>query len=86
VEDLEEALAREPALTEAWLDRGHDQRLAGGWGIECDGEEYHVQSFNGGGELVVRNRVRATAEFAIRYLGVIAGVMRRRGVAHQEKL
>jgi hypothetical protein len=76
VEDLEEALAREPALTEAWLDRGHDQRLAGGWGIECEGESYHVQSFDGGGELVMRNRVRATAEFAVRYLSVIAAVMR----------
>ena len=80
VEDLEEALAREPALIEAWLDRGHDQVLAGGWGLECDGEEYHVQSFNnegdGGGDLVVQSRVRATAEFAVRYLEVIAGVMR----------
>jgi hypothetical protein len=76
VEDLEQALAREPALTEAWLDRGHDQRLAGGWGIACEGEDWHVQSFGGDGELVVRDRVRATAEFAVRYLRVIAGVMR----------
>ena len=77
VEDLEEALARKPALMDAWLDRGHDQILAGGWGIEGDGEEYRVQSFDGGGELVVHSRVRATAEFAVRYLDVIAGVMRR---------
>jgi hypothetical protein len=77
VEDLEQALAEEPALMERWLDRGHDQMLAGGWGIERDGEAYHVQSFDGDGELVVTNRTRATAEFAVRYLRVIAGVMRR---------
>lgn len=79
--DLEEALAREPALMEAWLDRGHDQMLAGGWGIERDGDTYHVQSFDqesdGGGELVVENRVQATAAFAVRYLEVIAAVMPR---------
>ena len=50
---------------------------AGGWGIEREGEAYHVQSFDGEGELVVTNRTRATAEFAVRYLRVIAGVMRR---------
>lgn len=76
VEDLEEALAATPALLDAWLDRGHDQMLAGGWGIECDGQEYRVQSFDGGGELVMESRVRATAEFAVRYLGVIGAVMR----------
>ena len=75
--DLEEALACEPALTDAWLDRGHDQMLAGGWGIECDGDTYRVQSFDGSGELVVEDRVKATAAFAVRYLEVIAGVMRR---------
>ena len=79
VEDLEQALAEEPALMQRWLDRGHDQMLAGGWGIEREGEAYHVQSFDGGGELVVTNRVRATAEFAVRYLRVIAGVMRHQG-------
>ena len=81
VEDLEQALAEEPALMERWLDRGHDQMLAGGWGIEQDGDTYHIQSFDhggdGDGELVVTNRSRATAEFAVRYLRVIAGVMRR---------
>ena len=77
VEDLEEVLAEEPALADAWLTRGHDQMLAGGWSIERDGDTYHVQSFDGGGDLVVENRVKATAEFAVRYLDVIAGVMRR---------
>lgn len=77
VEDLAEVLAEEPALADAWLDRGHDQRLAGGWGIEREGDTYHVQSFDGGGELVMENRVKATAEFALRYLEVIAAVIRR---------
>ena len=77
VEDLKQALEQEPGLTEGWLDRGHDQRLAGGWGIECDGDAYHVQSFGGGGELVEKDRVKATAEFAVRYVRVIAAVMRR---------
>jgi len=77
VEDLEQALAEDPALMDYWIARGHDQMLAGGWGIEREGEAYHIQSFDGGGGLVVENRIRATAEFAVRYLNVIAAVMRR---------
>ncbi len=60
-----------------WLERGHDQRLAGGWGIECDGERYRVQCFGGGPALVETNRLHATAEFIVRYVGTIADVVRR---------
>jgi hypothetical protein len=76
VEDLEVALAREPELTQAWIARGHDQMMASGWGIERDGETYRVLSFGGGGRMEVNDPIRATAEFAVRYLRVIAEVMR----------
>lgn len=77
VSDVEEALRQEPELADHWLERGHDQRLAGGWGIECDGERYRVQCFGGGPALVETNRLHATAEFIVRYVGTIADVVRR---------
>jgi hypothetical protein len=33
VGDVEAALEEDPNLAELWLERGRDQRLAGGWGI-----------------------------------------------------
>jgi hypothetical protein len=44
VEDVEQALEQHPELADRWLERGHDQRLSGGWGIECDHGQYKVQS------------------------------------------
>ena len=77
VEDVEQALAGEPDLTARWLDRGHDQRLAGGWGIECENGTYRIQSFSGGGALEESDPLHATAEFVVRYVGFIGEVMRR---------
>ena len=34
VEEVEEALAHHPVLADRWLERGQDQRLTGGWGID----------------------------------------------------
>src|SRR5271168_3513876 len=68
VEDVELALARHPELADRWLERGHDQGLAGGWGIECDHGQYRVQSYAGGRQLLERKKLHAVAEFTVRYV------------------
>jgi hypothetical protein len=77
VEDVEDALRRDPALADRWLERGHDQRLAGGWGIECDHGEYRVQSYTSGRHLVEKKKLHAVAEFIVRYVGFIGDVLSR---------
>lgn len=77
VEDVERVLERKPDLADDWLERGRDQRLAGGWGIECDRGKYCIHSFAGGGTLAEPDRLRATAEFVVRYLGFMGEVIRR---------
>lgn len=76
VAEVEEALQRHPDRADRWLERGHDQRLAGGWGIECDHGLYRVQSFSSGGHLVEEEKLHAVAEFAVRYVGFIRDVAR----------
>jgi len=77
VEDVEQALSRHPELADRWLERGHDQRLAGGWGIECDHGQYRVQSYAGGRPLVERRKLHAVAEFIVRYVAFIGDVLSR---------
>jgi hypothetical protein len=77
VGDVEEALVEDPNLAELWLERGRDQRLAGGWGIEHDHGRYRVQSYSSGQCLVERDRLHACAEFIVRYVGFIQQVVRR---------
>ena len=77
VEDVEQVLEQEPALVDDWLERGRDQRIAGGWGIECEHGEYCVRSFAGGGAFTERDRLHATAQFVVRYLGFMGEVIRR---------
>jgi hypothetical protein len=77
VEDVEEALRHNPDLADRWLKRGHDQRLAGGWGIECDHGQYKVQSFAGGRGLVEKKKLHAVAEFIVRYVGFMGDVLSR---------
>ena len=60
-----------------WFKRGHDQRIAGGWGIECDGDTYRIQSFANGETVVVSNPIRACAEFVVRYVKFIGDVQAR---------
>jgi hypothetical protein len=79
VGDVEEALMEDPGLVELWLDRGRDQRLVGGWGIEHDRGRYRIQNYSTGQHLVERNRLRACAQFIVRYVGFIHGVMKRYG-------
>jgi hypothetical protein len=78
VGDVEEVLAQDPNLAELWLERGMDQRLAGGWGIERDEQgRYRIQSYASGRHLVERDRLHACAEFIVRYVGFIGDVIRR---------
>jgi hypothetical protein len=77
VEDVEQALAQDPELADDWLERGQDQRISGGWGIECDHGQYHVRSFAGGGNFCEHDRLHATALFVVRYLGFMGDVIRR---------
>jgi len=77
VDDVQDALSEDPALAQLWFERGHDQRLAGGWGIDCEGDRYRVQSFSTGQHLIEKDRLHACAQFIVRYVGFIADVVRR---------
>ncbi len=77
VEDVEQALAEDPGLAALWFKRGSDQRFAGGWGIECEGDEYRIRSFDGAGSVIVHDRLRACAEFVVRYVMFIGDVQAR---------
>ena len=77
VEDVEQALEQHPELADRWLERGHDQRLSGGWGIECDRGQYKVQSYADGHQLVERRKLHAVAEFIVRYVAFIGDAMSR---------
>ena len=88
VADVEQALRHHPSLADRWLERGHDQRLVGGWGIECDHGQYRVQSFSSGRHLVERKKLHAVAEFVVRYVGFIREVLgrdARRGFSQPDK-
>lgn len=77
VNDVEEALTRHPELVDRWLERGHDQLLAGGWGIECDHDAYKVKSYSSGRTLVEEKKLHAVAEFIVRYVRFIGDVLSR---------
>lgn len=77
VEEVEDALQRHPSLADRWLERGQDQRLAGGWGIECDHGQYRVQSYASGRHLLEKRKLHAVAEFVVRYVGFIRDVLDR---------
>ena len=77
VKEVERALEEEPRLAQKWLDRGSDQRLVGGWGIEHDDNgQYRVQNYADGKCLKDRNLFHACAEFIIRYIGFISDAVR----------
>jgi hypothetical protein len=82
VEEVEEALRHHPDRADKWLERGHDQLLAGGWGIECDHGRYRIQSFSSGRHLLEQKKLHAVAEFVVRYVGFIRDVLNHsRGAA-----
>jgi hypothetical protein len=78
VTEVQVALEDDPKLAELWLERGRDQRLAGGWGIELEDDHYRVQSYSSGQYLLERNRLHACAEFIVRYVGFIRDSVKRR--------
>ena len=80
VEEVEDALEHHPVLADRWLERGQDQRLTGGWGIECDHVQYRVQSYPSGRHLLEKKKLHAVAEFIVRYAGFIRDVLNRRPV------
>ena len=77
VEEVEDALRGHPQLVDRWLERGRDQLLTGGWGIERGRGEYHVQSFSTGRHLVEKKKLHAVAEFVVRYVGFVREVLLR---------
>ena len=77
VEEVEQVLEQEPDLADDWLERGRDQRMTGGWGIEREHDKYCVRSFAGGGAFTEEDRLHATAQFVVRYLGFMGEVIRR---------
>jgi len=77
VEEIEEALGHHPGWADKWLERGHDQRLSGGWGIECDHGQYRVQHYSTGRHLLEKKKLHAVAEFVVRYVGFIRDVRNR---------
>jgi hypothetical protein len=78
VGDVEEALAGDPNLAELWLERGMDQRLAGGWGIECVHGCYRIQNYSDGRSIQEPDQLHACAEFIVRYVGFIHTVLKQR--------
>ena len=78
VEEIEDVFRQSPELTDKWLDRGSEQRLAGGWGIEHEDGAYRIQSFADGQSEIERDRFRACALFVVRYVQFIGDVQVRR--------
>ncbi|HUO02594.1 MAG TPA: hypothetical protein VMU31_07430 [Rhizomicrobium sp.] len=77
VEDVEAVLKRRPRLADLWLARCHDQLLAGGWGIERRDDHWRIQNFSDHRHLEVKDRIRACAEFIVRYVGFIGETQAR---------
>lgn len=78
IEDVEQALRQAPHLARLWLGRGSDQRYAGGWGLEClDGRSRIVSYGDGRKSEWTEDRIKALAEFIVRYLGFIGDVQMR---------
>ena len=75
VDDVEEVLSQKPKLADRWLERGQDQRLVGGWGIEREHGQYRVQSFGSGMHMLEKDRLHATSEFIVRYVRFIGDVL-----------
>ena len=77
VAEVEDVLAHDPHLADQWWKRGHDQQMVGGWGLDRCGSCYRVQSFGTGRTMVVPDRLQATAEFIVRYVGFMGDVLNR---------
>jgi hypothetical protein len=74
---VEGVLRDHPDWVEQWMARGGDQRIAGGWVLECEGERYRLKDFSTGKSAFFDDRYRACAQFVVRYVRRIADIMRR---------
>jgi hypothetical protein len=77
VKEVEAVLMRRPRLADLWFKRGRDQLLAGGWSIERQGDHWHIQNYSDHRQLDVKDRIRACAEFVVRYVAFIGDVQAR---------
>ncbi|MGH7968750.1 MAG: hypothetical protein ACREIC_08495, partial [Limisphaerales bacterium] len=77
VEEIETVLKRRPRLADLWLARCRDQLFAGGWGIEHQDDHWRIQNFSDRQHLEVKDRIRACADFIVRYVGLIGEVQAR---------
>jgi hypothetical protein len=82
VDEVENVLKHNPQLADLWLKRSRDQRIACGWSIEQDQDVYRIHRFAGSGfasgrPLELHDRIRACAEFIVRYVSFIGDVMVR---------
>jgi hypothetical protein len=71
VDNVEYVLQTQASLIRVWLQRGGDQRISGGWGIEHDGKIYRVVNYGSGQAFEFPTAARATAEFLVRYVTFI---------------
>ena len=74
-ETVEEILRDEPELTESWLKRWGDQRIAGGWVMDCEGKSYRLKNFASGRSVLITDKFHAIAEFIVRYVRRIQDVV-----------
>jgi hypothetical protein len=75
VEGMEEILHDEPGLIEDWLKRWGDQRIAGGWVMDCEGKAYRLKNFDSGKSFLIEEKEKAFAEFIVRYVRRIGRVI-----------
>lgn len=75
IDDVETILQREPQLADLWFERATDQRPVGGWGLEIDPVGFRVQNYTNGDCIHHRDRIRACAEFVVRYVNFIGDVI-----------
>ena len=75
VDEIEDVFRQSPRLTDQWLRRGSEQRLAGGWGIEHEDGAYRVRSFADGQSEIEHDRFRACALFVVRYVRFIGDAL-----------
>lgn len=75
VEEMMAALRDDPDLVDLWIERGTDQILSGGWGIEPEKEGFRIKHYGSGKTRVIQDRTQACAEFIVHYVGFIADVL-----------
>ena len=73
--DIEPILRAEPGLTEEWHRRWGDQRIAGGWVMDCEGDSYRLKHFETGRTVLIGDKYRAFSEFIARYIRRIGRVI-----------